>query len=299
MTETEWLASTDVQAMYVFLRDTTTLFRTRWQGYRAVPHFAFSERKSRLFAVACCRRILHLMPTDEARACVVAAEHYADGLIDARDLSMAVQASMHSCERDLSRYYSTSANSNPAVRRAALKALERVHRPEGARAVANDSAHAWAAAKLEEAEEAERAEAVAAADFDDVLSKLAGAAEQDEADDEDDQYVSSHRYIELSDEQFDALRVVEQARQADLLRDIVGNPFQPAAFDPSCLAWNDRCVERLARGIYEDRAFERLPILHDALLDAGCDNECLLAHCRSPEGHVRGCWVVDLLLAKE
>jgi hypothetical protein len=54
----------------------------------------------------------------------------------------------------------------------------------------------------------------------------------------------------------------------------------------------------LARGIYEDRAFDRMPILADALQDAGCDNEDILDHCRGPEPHVRGCWVVDLLLGK-
>ena len=72
MTEAEWLAATDVNVIHIFLRDTTMLFRTRWQGPVIVPRFAFSERKSRLFAVACCRRILHLMPTDEARDCVLA-----------------------------------------------------------------------------------------------------------------------------------------------------------------------------------------------------------------------------------
>src|SRR5690242_13698093 len=82
MTEAEWLASTDVDMMCGFLHDAAALFRTRRQGYvaghlarhLAVPRLAFSERKSRLFAVACCRHILHLMPTDEARACVLAAE---------------------------------------------------------------------------------------------------------------------------------------------------------------------------------------------------------------------------------
>ena len=55
----------------------------------------------------------------------------------------------------------------------------------------------------------------------------------------------------------------------------------------------------LARGIYEDRAFDRLPLLADALMDAGCADEQILAHCRSEGPHVRGCWVVDLVLGKE
>jgi hypothetical protein len=90
----------------------------------------------------------------------------------------------------------------------------------------------------------------------------------------------------------------ERAAQAVLLREIVGNPFRPSAVDPSWLAWNDRCVEHVARGIYEAWAFDHLPILHDALLDAGCDNEDILAHCCGAGPHVRGCWVIDLVLNK-
>jgi hypothetical protein len=55
---------------------------------------------------------------------------------------------------------------------------------------------------------------------------------------------------------------------------------------------------QLACAIYDDRAFEQLPILADALEEAGCDNADILAHCRGPGPHVRGCWLVDLLLGK-
>jgi hypothetical protein len=58
-------------------------------------------------------------------------------------------------------------------------------------------------------------------------------------------------------------------------------------------------VVRLAQGIYEDRAFDRLPVLADALEEAGCDNAEILSHCRGPGPHVRGCWAVDLSLGKE
>jgi len=58
-------------------------------------------------------------------------------------------------------------------------------------------------------------------------------------------------------------------------------------------------VPRIAQNIYEGRRFEDVPILHDALLDAGCDNLDILDHLRSPSPHVRGCWVLDLLLGKE
>ena len=79
-------------------------------------------------------------------------------------------------------------------------------------------------------------------------------------------------------------------------RDIFGNPFRPVAFDP---AWRTSTVVALAAGIYAERAFDRMPILADALQDAGCDSGDLLNHCRGGGPHVRGCWVVDLVLGKE
>jgi hypothetical protein len=83
---------------------------------------------------------------------------------------------------------------------------------------------------------------------------------------------------------------------ANLVREIFGNPFRPAALDP---AWLTSDVLALARGIYEERAFDRMPILADALQDAGCTNDDILIHCRdTKQVHVRGCWVLDLLLGK-
>jgi hypothetical protein len=93
--------------------------------------------------------------------------------------------------------------------------------------------------------------------------------------------------------------VRERRAYAALVRDIYGNPFRPARVDPAWLAWNEGTVPKIARAIYDERAFERLPILADALEDAGCDEAHILNHCRGPGVHVRGCWVVDLLLGKE
>lgn len=85
-----------------------------------------------------------------------------------------------------------------------------------------------------------------------------------------------------------------KARQADLIREVFGNPFRPVCASQ----WLTSDVIALARGIYEDRAFDRMPVLADALQDAGCDNVNVLDHCREPHEHVRGCWVIDLLLGK-
>jgi hypothetical protein len=87
----------------------------------------------------------------------------------------------------------------------------------------------------------------------------------------------------------------EKVVQAALVRCIFGNPFRPVTLDPS---WLTSTVTALARGIYDEWAFDRLPILADALQDAGCDNEDVLKHCRGAGPHARGCWVVDLLLGK-
>jgi hypothetical protein len=88
----------------------------------------------------------------------------------------------------------------------------------------------------------------------------------------------------------------ENVAFAELVRDIFGNPFRPVVVDT---AWLTANVVALARGIYDDRAFDRMPILADALQDAGCDSDEILNHCRQPGEHVRGCWVVDAVLNKE
>ena len=91
----------------------------------------------------------------------------------------------------------------------------------------------------------------------------------------------------------------EGAVQANLLRCIFGNLFHCGDIDLAILGWNDATIPRIAEGIYAERAFARMPILHDALLDAGCADEALLSHCRNPEGHALGCWVLDRILGKE
>jgi len=79
------------------------------------------------------------------------------------------------------------------------------------------------------------------------------------------------------------------------IRELFGNPFRPATLDPT---WLTLTVVALARSIYGERGFDRLPILAGALEEAACSEASILDHCRSPAEHVRGCWVVDLLLGK-
>ena len=81
-----------------------------------------------------------------------------------------------------------------------------------------------------------------------------------------------------------------------VVRDIFGNPFREVTFDKK---WRTDTALSLARQMCESREFGAMPILADALQDAGCDNDDILAHCRGDGPHVRGCWVVDLVLGKE
>jgi hypothetical protein len=170
-----------------------------------------SERKLRLFACACCRRLPLLIDDERNVRAVEAAERYADGLVPKREMKKARKAA---CISWLDSY-------EPA--REAVLALAALKR---------------------------------------------------------------------------ALPAARQGELADLLRDVVGNPFRTVAVRPSWLRANGGAVEQLARAIDEEGRFEDLPILADALEEAGCTDEQILLHCRKPGIHVRGCWLVDLLREK-
>jgi hypothetical protein len=94
-------------------------------------------------------------------------------------------------------------------------------------------------------------------------------------------------------------------KQITLFRDIFGNPFRPVTVDPHWLTWSSGTIPKLAQEIYNGRRLPqgtldntRLAILADALEEAGCTNPDILDHCRKPGTHVRGCWVIDLILGK-
>jgi hypothetical protein len=202
MTEQEWLQAADPQPMLEFL----------WG--RA------SDRKLRLFGVACCRRVWGRLVEEASRRAVTTAEDYADGLASDAELDEA--------------------------RLRAGWAEKWSGQPEAA------DAAAWTA------------------------SREAGLL-----------WVVT------------AARRTASVSQAALLRDILGNPFRPVTLDPAWLTWHDSLLVSMARRMYESRDFTDMPVLADALEEAGCQDQNILGHCRSGGGHVRGCWVVDLLLGKE
>src|SRR5262249_24535626 len=220
MTEAEWLACANPTPMLEFLRGKA------------------SDRKLRLFASACCRRLWHIVTQERSRKAIEMLERYVDGQTGQIELSRAVRGAERDAASSCGRGF--------------------VYDAVAAVIAAGDPNTTSVDAAILAAHNATNA---------------AGG-------------LSLHR------------RTAEQSSQAQFLRCIIGNPFRPVAIAPPWLAWNDGTVRKIAQAIYDDRAFDRMPVLADALEDAGCDAADLLAHCRGPNVHVRGCWTVDLILGK-
>jgi hypothetical protein len=230
MTESEWLTSTDPQSMLELLQSSGKA----------------SDRKLRLFAVSCCRRIWAFLLDSRSRESLEVSERYADGLANREQLARAWEAAM-----------------------AAARVLG--HPP------------AYAVASV-----------TSSGDPSSTTSSTAARA-------------AGPSGIPPWEVRATAEFQAERAIQANLLRDIFSNPFQPPPVrDPTWLTWNNGLVQRLAQVAYDDRLLPsglldptHLAVLSDALLDAGCsaDHE-LLAHLRGPGPHVRGCWAVDCLTAR-
>ncbi len=248
MTEAEWLACADPMPMLEFLRG------------RA------SDRKLRLFAVACCRRIWPLLTDERSQRGVEIGERYADGLASEADLEAARQSAARLAYEDEQFHFATD-------------------EPQGDYRAAH--AHAFEQAAMSFAGRDSISVANLAAG--EVAEALAGCpgVKADAAD--------------------LLIFVAEMSVNCGLLRDILGSPFRHSLpLPPSVLAWNDGTVRRIAKGIYEERLMPagaldtaRLAFLADTFLEAGCDNEELIAHCRSEGPHFRGCWAIDLILDKK
>ena len=207
MTEAEWLEAANAQAMLEFLKGKA------------------SDRKLRLFAVACCRRIWHLLPDERSRQAVELAEQFADRALEV-DRLQAITEGVNQLRR--------------VVEDLCLR-------------------EAWLAASHVS------------------LSSYLVAAEASKESDCWDH---------------------EQRAQGRLLLDIFGNPFRPTLIPSHLGRSHKRIAINLAHDIYDRRAYDKLPILADALQRAGCTNREVLDHCRRDGERVRGCWVVDLLLGK-
>jgi hypothetical protein len=102
-----------------------------------------------------------------------------------------------------------------------------------------------------------------------------------------------------ADEEWTMRHQGERTAQAGLIHEIAGNPFRQVSINPDRLYRDDGLTTKLAQALYDDKAFDQLPVLADALEEAGCRDLAILSHLRGPGPHVRGCWVVDLILGKQ
>ncbi len=209
MTEAEWLACADPKPMLESLRGKV------------------SDRKLRLFAVACCRRGRSILRSRTTREALEALEAYADDLITRKVMKE---------RRDIwyGRFdypFPIGGTWNSALAQATIMHTK-----------------VWAC---------------------EAAAEAARASPKPEK---------------------------ERAVQAQLVRELLGNPFRPITFSPS---WRTDTAFAIAAQMYESRDFSAMSILADALQDAGCENADVLDHCRDPHAtHVRGCCVVDLVLGK-
>lgn len=223
-------------------------------------HDRAGKRKLRLLAVGFCRCHADLLPDDSSRNAIAVAEQFADGDQSKESLLAAYKAV-------------ESSGLQRGSARSAIEAVRMAAAPEPEHPTSGKWHPPWLAAFhcRRSARDA-------------VVLSVASANQR--------AGVKAAPAMRLA-------RNGEHRYQGRLLRCIFGNPFRPVSVDASWLAWNDGAVRKMAHVIYDDRAFDRLPLLADALEDAGCTDAAILSHCREPGEHVRGCWVVDLLLGKE
>jgi hypothetical protein len=220
----------------------------------------FSVRKMRLFAAALCRRIEPLLRDEQSVRAVEVAERWADGEASDADLALAHLAAeaVTMAERGPD---DIDWDEIPEVFPSAIAAAVALQ-PPGAAAT-------QVCCRLKE-----------------VWGSLGDVIDGDRTR-------TGDTAPELEAMRDLAHRALSQ--EGDLLRDIFGNPFRPLTLASPL---GTPIVSGIARVIYEERAFERLPILADALEDAGCADRDILDHLRGPGPHVRGCWVLDLILDK-
>jgi hypothetical protein len=218
------------------------------------------DRKLRLFAAACARRAWSPDAGPAAAAALDAADRFADGEGTAAELATAWRAAAEAASEFVESHL------NGAAGAAASACCE----------------DAWTAAERA----AERA-AIAAQERSGpppAARRRRGSGRRGPADEELGEEFELEGYF------------AEGRAQATLLRDVFGDPFCLPVAAPR---WLTATAVSLARAIYAERAFDRLPILADALEDAGCDDPGLLAHLRGDGPHVRGCWAVDLVLGMQ
>ena len=257
--EETYLNSDDASEVWVIVRGWTNF--NRWLVDLAESSMGYNQRLLYLLAVAVLRRLTHLVTDGDWLQVIDVTEAYAEGEISPDQFYEACEAA-----------YGLPSSKLRAIPGAAMDAVQFL---EDDSKVIEGIEHVYDAAGYLAAIEAGELAADANLEVARSVWKSPG---------------------------FLAGRAKEEKAICAVIHDIFGNPFRPVSFD---LAWRTPNVVALADAIYQERELPsglldrtRLAILADALMDAGCDSADILAHCRSEGTHVRGCWVVDLILGK-
>jgi hypothetical protein len=234
-----------------------------------------TKRKKRLFGCACCRRIWNLIGNEKSRSAVLLAERFADGLLTDEDRAVA------HAEAEVIAQQPPSPDQGAAAQYAANHArwacANVLHKHAGSAVYASSNA-------------------VQVAQWDALVRAGFYKAGQP---------VYSPEFDALNRRAYNE----EQGEQCSLVRELFGNPFRPMPPRQGKRQWeeqrrqwvaaNDGIARKLAEVIYDQGRFSDAPILADALEEAGCVAAGLLDHLRGPGPHIRGCWAVDLVLAKK
>jgi hypothetical protein len=259
VTETEWLQCTDYEPMMGYLLHKV------------------SARKKRLLACGCCRLVWPALADERSRTAVATSERYADGQVTLAELQRAWEGSRQAWQECDTRYWDYQKGktfSSPPGHPPELRALYRAER----------AAHA-------------------------TMYASGLSMENTHALQDDDELGFEFRRLLVAwwEGPWTAIGAANGAAGkitatgwpgVPLLRELFGNPFHPVQLDPGWLQVHGATACAVANTVYEAHAFERLPVLADALEEAGCVEPALLDHCRQGGEHVRGCWAVDLLTGR-
>lgn len=237
-----------------------------------------TERRLRLFACACCRRLWHRLEDNRLRVAIEVAEQFADSQATPEELEGARKMAANALNDYILYYWPDEL------------VAEDTH-PDCLSTEERDAIRMASERRSDDAEEGARRWAVRHA-------AVAVVAASSRDGDDGRPYLHHAEAVILETSQAQAGFVgwhAERHLQADLLRDIFGNPYRQPSLKSD---WISPAVTDLARSIDSQRAYARMAILGDALEEAGCDDPHVLSHCRSGTGHVRGCWVIDAVLGR-
>lgn len=228
-------------------------------GMLTALHNKASRRKLLLFAVACSRRVWHLLSGEYRADTLTILERSAESGDANREhflVSLGFLASMRDRGPDC-----------------------RAHRA------------VWSACQLGKSEgNGYDAIALAARTSDEVQDALGAEAEA--------RALAAGALLSVAAAEYAKVWRDEVARHCNWIRDLLSDRFLRSRFDSHWLQGNHQTARNMAQAIYEGQSFGEMPILADALEEVGCANEEILSHCRQPGEHIRGCWVLDLLLGK-